>query len=165
MTVPGTGGALVGTIPMGFAGGIYDVDTGLVRFGARDFDALTGRWISKDPIRFKGGQANIYVYVANDPINRADRRGLGDAGLGDFLKCYVAVYACDISCGDPITPATAITCGICLAGAMSPVGPCGSDFGIDEPSLPPVPAPMGCEGTSGVGSADGSSGSGGNGGI
>jgi len=29
--------------PFGFAGGIYDVDTGLVRFGARDYDAQTGR--------------------------------------------------------------------------------------------------------------------------
>lgn len=29
--------------PFGFAGGIYDRDTGLVRFGARDYDAQTGR--------------------------------------------------------------------------------------------------------------------------
>jgi hypothetical protein len=27
--------------PFGFAGGIYEVDTGLVRFGARDYDAVT----------------------------------------------------------------------------------------------------------------------------
>jgi hypothetical protein len=27
-----------GTIPFGFAGGLYDKDTGLVRFGARDYD-------------------------------------------------------------------------------------------------------------------------------
>jgi hypothetical protein len=28
----------------------YDTDTGLVRFGARDYDALTGRRTGKDPI-------------------------------------------------------------------------------------------------------------------
>jgi RHS repeat-associated protein len=28
---------------------------GLVRFGARDYDASTGRWTAKDPIRFDGG--------------------------------------------------------------------------------------------------------------
>ena len=28
--------------PFGFAGGIYDRDTGLVRFGARDYDPATG---------------------------------------------------------------------------------------------------------------------------
>src|SRR5690606_18448517 len=30
--------------PFGFAGGLYDWSTGLVRFGARDYDAGVGRW-------------------------------------------------------------------------------------------------------------------------
>jgi hypothetical protein len=30
--------------PFGFAGGLYDRDTGFVRFGRRDFDPLVGRW-------------------------------------------------------------------------------------------------------------------------
>jgi RHS repeat-associated protein len=30
--------------PFGFAGGLYDPDTELVRFGARDYDPQTGRW-------------------------------------------------------------------------------------------------------------------------
>lgn len=44
--------------------------------GARDYDPMVGRWVSKDPIRFGGGQANIYVYVNNDPVNRRDPLGL-----------------------------------------------------------------------------------------
>src|SRR5262245_38523460 len=47
--------------PFGFAGGIYDTDSGLIRFGARDFDPSVGRWVSKDPLRFGPFQANIYV--------------------------------------------------------------------------------------------------------
>src|SRR5690606_364912 len=41
--------------PFGFAGGLYDPDTGLVRFGARDYDPEVGRWTSKDPIGLSGG--------------------------------------------------------------------------------------------------------------
>jgi len=55
--------------PFGFAGGLVDNQTGLTRFGARDYDAHTGRWTSKDPIRFAGGDSNIYGYVFSDPIN------------------------------------------------------------------------------------------------
>jgi RHS repeat-associated protein len=62
--------------PFGFAGGLYDPDTGLVRFGARDYDPETGRWTSKDPAGFSGLQANLYVYVGNDPVNLLDPSGL-----------------------------------------------------------------------------------------
>jgi RHS repeat-associated protein len=71
--------------PFGFAGGLHDRDTGLVRFGARDYDAQTGRWTSKDPIRFGGGDTNLFVYAANDPINFVDptgRWGIGVTGGG-----------------------------------------------------------------------------------
>ena len=61
--------------PFGFAGGIYDVDTGLVRFGARDYDAEVGRWVAKDPIMFDGGSANLYGYVEDDPVNFSDPSG------------------------------------------------------------------------------------------
>lgn len=35
-----------------------------------------GRWTSKDPILFNGGDANLYGYVANDPVNWIDSDGL-----------------------------------------------------------------------------------------
>jgi len=61
--------------PFGSAGGLYDRDTKLVRFGARDYDPETGRWTAKDPIRFNGGDMNLYGYVMNDPINLIDPFG------------------------------------------------------------------------------------------
>jgi RHS repeat-associated protein len=39
-----------GLQPFRFAGGIYDVDTGLVRFGSRDYDARLGRWTTKPSV-------------------------------------------------------------------------------------------------------------------
>ncbi|MBK6696859.1 MAG: RHS repeat-associated core domain-containing protein [Myxococcales bacterium] len=61
-------------IPFGYAGGLHDADTGLVRFGARDYDPETGRWVSKDPARFGGG-VNLYAYCYGDPINFVDPGG------------------------------------------------------------------------------------------
>ncbi len=70
----------------GFAGGIYDQDTKLVKFGARDYDGSTGRWLSKDPILFNGGDTNLYGYVLQDPLNLIDPTGKV-AGAGSFIIC------------------------------------------------------------------------------
>ena len=64
----------------GFAGGLYDPDTKLTHFGYREYDPFTGRWTSKDPIGFKGGDSNLYGYVLNDPVNLVDRDGLNPVG-------------------------------------------------------------------------------------
>jgi RHS repeat-associated protein len=61
--------------PFGFAGGLYDPHTQLTRFGARDYDAETGRWTAKDPIGFQGGDSNLYGYTLNDPVNLVDPTG------------------------------------------------------------------------------------------
>jgi RHS repeat-associated protein len=68
--------------PFGFAGGLYDQHTKLTRFGARDYDAETGRWTVKDPIRFQGRDPNLYGYVLNDPTNLSDPSGLAVLGIG-----------------------------------------------------------------------------------
>jgi RHS repeat-associated protein len=64
------------SVLFGFAGGLHDRDTGLVRFGARDYDPAIGRWTAKDPIDFAGGDTNLYAYVMNDPVNLVDPLGL-----------------------------------------------------------------------------------------
>ena len=60
--------------PFGFAGGLYDAQTKFVRFGARDYDAETGRWTAKDPILFGGG-TNLYAYALSNPLNLIDVTG------------------------------------------------------------------------------------------
>ncbi len=68
-------------IPFGFAGGFHDTDTGLVRFGYRDYNPEIGRWTAKDPILFAGGDTDLYGYVLNDPVNWVDPDGLERYGI------------------------------------------------------------------------------------
>ncbi|MEW5894807.1 MAG: RHS repeat-associated core domain-containing protein, partial [Candidatus Omnitrophota bacterium] len=79
------------SVPFGFAGGLHDLDTGLVRFGFRDYDPETGRWTAKDPIRFLSGETDVYGYAANNPISFTDPLGLAaddvcEFDLGDVFK-------------------------------------------------------------------------------
>jgi RHS repeat-associated protein len=61
--------------PFGYAGGLLDSDTGLTRFGAREYEADSGRWVSKDPIGFAGGDSNLFAYVGNRPVDYVDPEG------------------------------------------------------------------------------------------
>ncbi len=116
-------------LPVGFAHGSFDVDTGFVRFGARDYDPRLGRWVSKDPTRFLGG-LNAYVYAANDPVNRLDRNGRD----WEAFECIGGLIACLADCYFEQTGGNCpITCGNALAS-------CGSLFENQEPDekLPPT---------------------------
>jgi RHS repeat-associated protein len=62
-------------IPFGFAGGLHDKDTDLIKFGYRDYDPELGRWTAKDPILFDDGDVDLYGYVANNPVNWVDPEG------------------------------------------------------------------------------------------
>ncbi len=62
--------------PFGYAGGLHDGDTGLTKFGFRDYDQLTGRFTTKDPIGLNGG-VNVYLYAMGNPVMLVDRMGLG----------------------------------------------------------------------------------------
>lgn len=87
-----TGDSAPGFQPFGFAGGIYDPDTGLTRFGARDYDAQSGRWTAKDPILFNGGDSNLYAYVMSDPINFVDPTGLRSSTINSIIDAVTSAY-------------------------------------------------------------------------
>ena len=60
--------------PFGFAGGVGDTRTNLIRFGARDYAPTSGTWISSDPIGLKGGLSR-YAYARGNPVGRIDTDG------------------------------------------------------------------------------------------
>jgi RHS repeat-associated protein len=83
------GNVLVNTAPdftpFGFAGGLYDSQTKLTRFGARDYDAEVGRWTCKDIVGFKSTQTNFYEFCFNDCVNVYDPSGLAGC-VADCIK-------------------------------------------------------------------------------
>jgi RHS repeat-associated protein len=60
--------------PYTYTGREWDKETGLYYYRTRYYDPMEGRFISKDPIGFKGG-INLFSYVGQNPINRIDPSG------------------------------------------------------------------------------------------
>jgi RHS repeat-associated protein len=61
--------------PFQYTGREWDSETGLFYYRARYYDQGTGRFVSEDPMSFKGG-INFYSYTINNPINFVDPSGL-----------------------------------------------------------------------------------------
>ena len=78
-----------GDLPIGFAGGIEDPLTKLVRFTFRDYEPASGRWTARDPIGQAGGP-NTYEYVAGNPVDGRDPMGLDGfwSGLADKVSSF-----------------------------------------------------------------------------
>jgi RHS repeat-associated protein len=135
-------GSALDWLVFGFAGGSYDFESGLVRFGARDYDPQIGRWLSRDPKRFDATGANLFGYTMDDPINHVDPLGedacswilgigcgvgcvlvdalSGGAGIPFNLACLGYCSAADLaSCHKPKPTPPAPTCG-----ATPPPPPC-----------------------------------------
>jgi RHS repeat-associated protein len=63
------------------AGYTYDAAS---YYRARYYDPSIGRFISEDPIQFRGG-INFYAYVRNNPVNLTDPFGLCDHKKNLFI--------------------------------------------------------------------------------
>lgn len=76
----------------GFVNGNIDSTTGLTNIGAREYDPVTGRFISADPIIDINApqQMNGYAYANNNPATYSDPSGLyfEEGVLGDGRRAY-----------------------------------------------------------------------------
>ena len=66
-----------------FQGRERSAATGLANFRMRWYDAVTGRWLSKDPIGLSGG-LNLYAFCGNGPVNNRDV--WGECPSSDFME-------------------------------------------------------------------------------
>ena len=53
-----------------------------------------------DPIRFQGGDTNLYGYVVDDPVNRIDPSGLSGVVI---CVCQGTVCGCDRFCAGEVS--------------------------------------------------------------
>jgi RHS repeat-associated protein len=67
--------AIAGPVSQGFAGQIYDPETGLYYDSARYYNPTGGRFLSPDPAGFAAGDPNLYRYCGNSPTMLTDPSG------------------------------------------------------------------------------------------
>ncbi|PWU22283.1 MAG: hypothetical protein C5B49_01045 [Bdellovibrio sp.] len=117
--------------PLGFVSGLTDYDTKLVHFSAREYDPTIGRWMSKDPLGFGGGDTNLYRYSINNPVNFVDPSGLfSSAG---FAKCFAAANIPSLGVAEGVVVAGCVTT---FAGNPAGIEACISAVGLS--TLPAV---------------------------
>jgi RHS repeat-associated protein len=63
-------------VEFAYAGRPFEARTGLSDNRARWYEPATERFVNEDPSGFKGGDANLFRYVGNDPLNQVDPSGL-----------------------------------------------------------------------------------------
>jgi RHS repeat-associated protein len=77
----------------GFSTKFRDAETGLIYYGYRYYDPVTGRWPSRDPMG-ESLKLPIYSFVGNSPLSYFDLEGLqslpadsnvGESGMGRFF--------------------------------------------------------------------------------
>jgi RHS repeat-associated protein len=80
------GNPLQTTAPLtdfGYAGMIYNADSGLNLTWNRVYDPAIGRWLSRDPVgESTDPKGNLYPYVGGDPVNLIDPLGLAGWNYG-----------------------------------------------------------------------------------
>jgi len=61
--------------PFTYTGREFDAESNLYYYRARYYDPQIGRFLSEDPIGLSAGDANLYSYVLNNPVNLVDPNG------------------------------------------------------------------------------------------
>ena len=124
---------------------------GLVLLGHRLYNPAGGRFLTRDPIGYRGG-VNLYGYTRNNPVNRADPVGLAGT-IWQGIDCVAA----NAALGFALTLPPGHVRDAAVAAAIGYVSrACGAFFFPPKPPVSPPanPGPKGCD-TSEEGDGDG----------
>jgi RHS repeat-associated protein len=72
---------------------------------ARSYSSQLGRWLSKDPIGFRGGDENLYRYARNSPLRYGDP-------TGSFVFCVGGIFGPTVVVGIPVPAFNGLPIGI-----------------------------------------------------
>jgi RHS repeat-associated protein len=99
------------TNPFQYTGREFDPETGIYEYRMRYYDQNVGRFISEDPINFRGG-IDFYAYTLNNPVNWIDPFGLEVQECRRPLKVpgvttpHTFLYSTDSGTGYGLGPAS-----------------------------------------------------------
>jgi RHS repeat-associated protein len=100
-TIKNPANATIATSALGnrflFTGREYLPSAKLYDFRNRFYSPTLGRFLQSDPIAFRGGDANLYRYVANNVTRRTDPDGL----LGEIAVWYTCTVTYDLDESSP----------------------------------------------------------------
>ena len=98
----------------GYTGKAWDADAELYDYYHRMYDPVVGRFASADPLGLASGDANLYRYVGNNPLNYIDPTGLcgqswsGSQSLSSVWDVIQPDYSFMDSYEDPWNPLYAL---------------------------------------------------------
>jgi RHS repeat-associated protein len=111
-------GPMAKLMPFMFSTKFYDWETGLYYYGARYYNASTGKWPSRDPIGEKGGP-NLYAFVRNDSIGKIDRLGTNATDLWNKMNGRQIPKATGLTAGGSLIAKIPGLSGIVAGGNVS----------------------------------------------
>jgi len=113
-----TGGTGSFDLAIGYAGGLFDPVTGLVRFGKREYEPASGRWTAQDPTFFAGSPDNLYAYVGSNPATLTDPSGLFCVGFSAYEGVGGGIQLCRDNAIDNAAWSLCSEIGVGLGGGL-----------------------------------------------
>jgi len=121
-----------------FTGKELDAETGLINFGPRHLDPITGRWMETDPafelmdeqlLNVFDEMANPYTYVRNNPVSARDSTGqfaelIFSGVVVGMVVGGVLAAASDKLKGKPVNPVKVVV-GVLLGGIAGGIAAAG----------------------------------------